>query len=98
MTQGVSLFSNSKFEPRHLGSYKIRNHAPNLSNIFALACIRRIKNFDSKIPSEPMFAPVSVKRSNLSEPENCEFKRTGCGCHEWPLRDTGVEWSPVITS
>src|SRR5688572_7706896 len=45
------------------------DHAPNLSNMRALACINRIKNFASNTPSEPRFAPVSVKRSNLSEPE-----------------------------
>lgn len=44
-------------------------HAPNLSNIFPFACIRRMRYFASNTPSEPMFAPVSVKRSSLSEPE-----------------------------
>ena len=43
-------------------------HAPNLSNIFALACISRRRYFASKIPSEPELAPVSVNRSSLSEP------------------------------
>ena len=52
-------------------------HAPNLSNIFAFACINRIKNFASKTPSDPEFAPVSVKRSNLSEPEFAEVSSTG---------------------
>src|SRR5215469_10315789 len=72
-------------------------YAPNLSNIFALACIRRIKYFDSKIPREPRLAPVSVKRSSLSHPLSAECKRTGCGCQECPLSATGVEWSPVTT-
>src|SRR5690606_30501426 len=44
------------------------NHAPNLSNINAFACMWRIKNFASNTPSEPRLAPVSVKRSNLSLP------------------------------
>jgi hypothetical protein len=44
-------------------------HAPNLSNMRAFACIKRIKYFASNTPSDPMFAPVSVKRSSLSEPE-----------------------------
>src|SRR5207237_140426 len=74
------------------------DHAPNLSNIFALACIKRIKYFASNTPSEPELAPVSVKRSNLSEPEQEECNRTGCGCQEWPLRMQGVEWSPVMAS
>lgn len=59
-----------------------KNYAPNLSNIFAFACMSRKRNFASNTPSEPMFAPVSVKRSNLSEPENAECSITGCGCHE----------------
>ena len=44
-------------------------HAPNLSNIFALACISRIRYLASNTPSEPLLAPVSVNRSSLSEPE-----------------------------
>src|SRR5206468_11605178 len=65
--------------------------APNLSNIRALACMRRIKYFASNTPSEPMFAPVSVKRSSLSDPLNAECSSTGCGCHEWPRTAHGVE-------
>src|SRR5437763_15162573 len=66
-------------------------HAPNLSNMRALACMRRIKNFDSKTPSDPMFAPVSVKRSSLSEPEKAEASNTGTGCQECPFIAHGVE-------
>ena len=66
-------------------------YAPNLSNIFALACMSRIKNFASNTPSEPVLAPVSVNRSSLSEPEYAERSNTGCGCHEWPLMTHGVE-------
>src|ERR1019366_1510768 len=73
-------------------------YAPNLSNIFALACMRRIKYFASNTPSEPLFAPVSVKRSSLSEPLTAECSSTGCACHEWPLAAHGVEWSPVMAS
>src|SRR5882672_3083095 len=70
---------------------KRKNQAPNLSNILAFACIKRIKNFASKIPSEPRFAPVSVKRSSLSDPEHAECSNTGCGCHECPFIAHGVE-------
>src|SRR5208282_5961860 len=66
-------------------------YAPNLSNIRALACIRRIKYFDSNTPSEPRFAPVSVNRSSLSHPLNADTSNTGCGCHECPLTGHGVE-------
>jgi two-component system sensor histidine kinase/response regulator len=47
-------------------------HAPNLSNIFALACMRRIRYFASNTPSDPVLAPVSVNRSSLSEPQQAE--------------------------
>src|ERR1019366_9416301 len=57
-------------------------YAPNLSNIFALSCMRRIMNFAGNTRSEPLFAPVSVKRSSLSEPLVAEWIITGCGCHE----------------
>ena len=67
------------------------SYAPNLSNIFALACMSRIKYFASNTPSEPVLAPVSVNRSSLSEPEYAERSSTGCGCHEWPLMTQGVE-------
>ena len=43
----------------------------------AFACMRRIRNFASKIPSDPRFAPVSVNRSSLSEPEHAECSSTG---------------------
>src|ERR1700722_14442918 len=75
-----------------------RFYAPNLSNIFAFACIWRIRNLESNTPSEPLFAPVSVKRSSLSEPLTAECSNTGCGCQEWPFIKQGVEWSPVTTS
>src|SRR5205809_373049 len=52
--------------------HKLHYHAPNLSNIFAFACISRIKYFASKTPSEPRLAPVTVKRSSLSEPQSEE--------------------------
>jgi len=73
-----------------------KGYAPNLSNIFAFACMRRMRNFAGKTLSEPLFAPVSVKRSNLSEPLVAECNSTGCGCHEWPFNAHGVEWSPVM--
>lgn len=57
-------------------------YAPNLSNIFALACISRMRNFAGNTLSEPEFAPVSVKRSSLSEPLVAEFSNSGCGCQE----------------
>ena len=73
-----------RFSPSqtHDASAFRQTHAPNLSNIFAFACIKRMRNFAGKIPSEPLFAPVSVKRSSLSEPLTEEFSNTGCGCHE----------------
>ena len=74
------------------------SYAPNLSNIFAFACMSRIRYFASKMPSEPEFAPVSVKRSSLSEPLHALCSSTGCGCQEWPFIAQGVEWSPVMTS
>src|SRR4029434_5829087 len=67
------------------------DHAPNLSNARAFACINRIKNFASNTPSEPRIAPVSVKRSNLSDPEYAEFSNTDCGCHECAFNAHGVE-------
>jgi len=57
-------------------------YAPNLSNTRALACISRIKYFASNTPSEPEFAPVSVKRSSLSEPLNAKCNSTNYGCHK----------------
>ena len=57
-----------------------------------------MRYFASNTPSEPRFAPVSVKRSSLSEPLNAECSSTGCGCQEWPLSAHGVEWSPVMAS
>ena len=41
---------------------RITYHAPNLSNILAFACIRRIKYFASKSPNEPRFAPLGEPR------------------------------------
>src|SRR3974390_299380 len=73
-------------------------YAPNLSNILALACIRRMRYFAWKMPSEPELAPVSVNRSSLSEPEQEETSITGSGCQEWPFIAQGVEWSPVMAS
>ena len=55
-----------------------------------------MRYLDSKTPSEPELAPVSVNRSSLSEPLKAECRRTGCGCQEWPLMAQGVEWSPVM--
>ena len=52
-----------------------QTHAPNLSNISALACIRRIRYLASNTPSEPWLAPVSVKRSSLSEPDRGESEQ-----------------------
>ena len=75
---------------------KPAGQAPNLSNILALACIKRMRNLDSITPRDPELAPVSVKRSNLSDPLTYECSKTGWGCHECPLSDTGVEWSPVM--
>ena len=57
-----------------------------------------MRYFASNTPSEPEFAPVSVNRSSLSEPEQAECSSTGCGCHEWPFMAQGVEWSPVMAS
>src|SRR5439155_23316433 len=73
-------------------------YAPNLSNMRALACMRRMRNLASNTPSEPRFAPVSVKRSSLSVPEYADASKTGCGCQEWALSAHGVEWSPVMAS
>src|SRR5579862_2492679 len=70
---------------------QVKAYAPNLSNAFAFACIRRMRYFASKTPSDPLFAPVSVKRSSLSVPLNFECNSTGCGCHEWPWTAQGVE-------
>gem|GEM_PF-2464149 len=47
---------------------KTTDYAPNLSSILALACMYRMRYLASNKPSEPRFAPVSVKRSSLSEP------------------------------
>ncbi|MEN9574083.1 MAG: hypothetical protein RL514_1938, partial [Verrucomicrobiota bacterium] len=52
-------------------------YAPNLSNIFAFACMRRMRYFASKMPREPELAPVSVKRSSLSEPLHALWSNTG---------------------
>ena len=52
-------------------------HAPNLSNINALACMRRMRCLASMMPSEPRLACVSVKRSSLSEPLAAECSNTG---------------------
>gem|GEM_PF-4613709 len=72
-----------RFEPmREIVVKRSFDYAPNLSNIRALACMRRIKYFAGKIPSEPEFAPVSVKRSSLSQPLTGECRSSGCGCQE----------------
>src|ERR1035437_1824024 len=78
--------------------YQLGHYAPNLSNILALACIRRMRYFASKTPSEPELAPVSVNRASLSEPEQADCSITGSGCHECPFMAQGVEWSPVMAS
>src|SRR5260370_21679923 len=75
-----------------VGASASDGHAPNLSNIFAFACMRRMRYFASKTLSDPIFAPVSVNRSNLSEPESAECRSTGCGCPEWPFTAHAVEW------
>src|SRR6266404_5154625 len=85
---------------RQGGSFDIENElghqAPNLSNILAFACIKRMRYLASNNPNDPQLAPVSVNRSSLSEPQQAEFSKTGCGCHECPFIRQGVEWSPVI--
>src|ERR1035441_5139634 len=71
--------------------YQFGHYAPNLSNILALACIRRMRYFASKTPSEPEFAPVSVNRASLSEPEQADCSITGSGCCS-PLARARTSW------
>src|ERR1017187_7434695 len=78
--------------------YQLGHYAPNLSNILALACIRRMRYRSEEHTSEPEFAPVSVNRASLSEPEHADCNITGSGCHECPFMAQGVEWSPVMAS
>ena len=51
-----------------------------------------------KIPRDPRFALVSVKRSSLSLPLTGPWIITGCGCQLWGSLGTGVEWSPLAAN